>query len=131
MADADVVIYSGIGYDDWMEKLLGNPGKKDRQVIRVADLIGAKDGDNPHIWYDPRTKPALADKLAADLGDHAPDAAKNAEGLQGRDAARARQDRGAQGPVRRHHRHRDPSRSSATWPGPSASRCSTTTFKST
>ena len=29
----------------------------------VADLIGAKDGDNPHIWYDPKTMPALAAKL--------------------------------------------------------------------
>jgi len=65
VADADIVIYNGIGYDDWMDKLLGTAGKKDRVVIRVADLIGAKNGDNPHIWYDPRTMPALADKLNA------------------------------------------------------------------
>jgi len=64
VADADIVIYSGIGYDSWMEKLLGTPGKPDRVVICVATLIGAKDGDNPHIWYDPRTMPALVDKLA-------------------------------------------------------------------
>src|ERR1700744_5664765 len=55
VADADIVIYNGLGYDDWMSKLLGVGGKKDRVVIKVADLIGAKDGDNPHIWYDPRT----------------------------------------------------------------------------
>ncbi len=63
VADADIVIYNGLGYDDWMAKLLGTAGKKDRVVIRVADLIGAKDGDNPHIWYDPRTMPTLAAKL--------------------------------------------------------------------
>jgi len=63
VADADVVIYNGLGYDGWMDKLLGVEGKPERIVIRVADLIGAKDGDNPHIWYDPRTMPALADKL--------------------------------------------------------------------
>jgi zinc/manganese transport system substrate-binding protein len=63
VADADVVIYSGIGYDSWMEKLLASGGKKGRVVICVADLIGAKDGDNPHIWYKPETMPALADKL--------------------------------------------------------------------
>jgi zinc/manganese transport system substrate-binding protein len=63
VADADVIIYSGLGYDDWMEKLLASGGKDTRIVIRVADLIGAKNGDNPHIWYDPRTMPALADKL--------------------------------------------------------------------
>jgi zinc/manganese transport system substrate-binding protein len=65
VAEADIVIYSGIGYDDWMTKLLGTAGKKNRVVLCVADLIGAKNGDNPHIWYDPRTMPALADKLAA------------------------------------------------------------------
>ena len=65
VADADIVIYSGIGYDPWMEKLLGAKGRPGRIVIDVADLIGAKEGDNPHIWYDPRTMPALAKKLAA------------------------------------------------------------------
>jgi zinc/manganese transport system substrate-binding protein len=64
VADADVVIYNGIGYDDWMNRLLGVQGKAGRIVIRVADLIGAKAGDNPHIWYDPRTMPALAARLA-------------------------------------------------------------------
>ena len=67
VANADVVIYSGIGYDDWMEKLLGTPGKPGRVVIQVAELIGAKAGDNPHIWYNPKTMPALAAKLAAVL----------------------------------------------------------------
>src|SRR5271155_1102255 len=46
VADADIVIYSGISYDPWMDKLLGTKGKADRVVINVADLIGAKDGDN-------------------------------------------------------------------------------------
>ena len=64
VADADIVIYNGIGYDDWMDKLLGAQGKPGRIVIRVADLIGAKSGDNPHIWYDPRTMLALVAKLA-------------------------------------------------------------------
>jgi len=64
VADADIVIYSGIGYDDWMEKLLGAQGKTGRVVIKVADLIGAKDGDNPHIWYNPKTMPALAVKVS-------------------------------------------------------------------
>ncbi len=63
VAQADIVIYSGIGYDDWMAKLLGTPGRPGRVVIDVAALIGAKDGDNPHIWYDPRTMPALGAKL--------------------------------------------------------------------
>ncbi len=63
VADADIVIYSGIGYDSWMEKLLSTSGKPSRVVIAVAELIGAKDGDNPHIWYSPKTMPALGAKL--------------------------------------------------------------------
>jgi zinc/manganese transport system substrate-binding protein len=63
VADADIVIYSGIGYDTWMEKLLATGGKPGRAVIDVAALLGRKDGDNPHIWYDPSTMPALGAKL--------------------------------------------------------------------
>jgi len=64
VANADIVIYNGLGYDDWMNNLLGVQGKPGRIVIRVADLIGATNGANPHIWYDPRTMPALAARLA-------------------------------------------------------------------
>jgi len=67
VADADIVITNGLGYDSWMDKLLSTAGKPDRVVICVATLIGAKDGDNPHIWYDPRTMPALADKLGDEV----------------------------------------------------------------
>jgi zinc/manganese transport system substrate-binding protein len=73
--EADIVIYSGIGYDDWMQKLLGLNGKPGRSVICVADLIGAKAGDNPHIWYNPRTMPALAEKLGEILNEPAKAAA--------------------------------------------------------
>ena len=75
VANADIVIYSGIGYDDWMEKLLGVQGKHSRVVINVSELIGAKEGDNPHIWYSPDTMVALANKLAEVVGDPG-DAAK-------------------------------------------------------
>jgi zinc/manganese transport system substrate-binding protein len=68
VADADIVIYSGISYDPWMDKLLATKGKPDRVVIEVSDLIDAKEGDNPHIWYDPKTMPALGAKLVEVLG---------------------------------------------------------------
>jgi zinc/manganese transport system substrate-binding protein len=72
VADADIVIYNGVSYDPWMDKLLGTAGKSGRIVIRVADLIGAKEGDNPHIWYDPKTMPALATKLSGVLAGFIP-----------------------------------------------------------
>lgn len=70
ISDADIVIYNGIGYDPWMEKLLAST--KHHKVIVVAQLIGKKPGDNPHIWYDPLTMPLYSMALAKLLGqvDH-------------------------------------------------------------
>ena len=64
VTDADIVIYNGLGYDTWMEKLLSVHKKSDRVIIHVAQLVGAKTGANPHLWYNPNTMPALASKLA-------------------------------------------------------------------
>jgi zinc/manganese transport system substrate-binding protein len=64
---ARIVIYNGIDYDPWMQKLLWAARSADRQTIIVADLIGRKPGDNPHIWYDPATMLALAKTLTTEL----------------------------------------------------------------
>jgi len=62
---ARYVIYNGIDYDPWMSNLLEAARSKDRRQIVVADLIGRKSGDNPHIWYRPATMLALAKALSA------------------------------------------------------------------
>jgi zinc/manganese transport system substrate-binding protein len=64
---ARIVIYNGIDYDPWMEKLLGAARSTKRETIVVADLVGKKTGDNPHIWYDPATMAALAKTLSEAL----------------------------------------------------------------
>src|SRR3954454_15817601 len=69
---ARIVVYNGIDYDPWIEKLLGAARSADRKTIVVADLGGKKTGDNPHIWYDPRTMPALARALADTLSSEDP-----------------------------------------------------------
>ena len=69
ISGARIVIYSGIDYDPWMEKLLSASRGTDRKVIVVADLVGRKTGDNPHIWYDPATMLAFAKTLAGDLSE--------------------------------------------------------------
>ena len=53
VADADLVIENGIGYDGWMDKLLSAGSSPGRLVLNVGDLIGKKEGDNPHVWYSP------------------------------------------------------------------------------
>ena len=69
---ARLVIYNGIDYDPWMEKLLGAARSADRKTIVVADLVGKKIGDNPHIWYDPATMSALAKRLSDTLSAEDP-----------------------------------------------------------
>src|SRR5208282_3213977 len=64
---ARIIIYNGIDYDPWMEKMLKAARSTDRKTIVVADLIGKKTGDNPHIWYDPDAMLALAEALCAIL----------------------------------------------------------------
>ena len=64
---AAIVIYNGADYDPWMEKLLSASSSTARTVIVAAKLTGRKPGDNPHLWYDPATFPAVAKALEADL----------------------------------------------------------------
>ena len=67
VADSKLVIVNGIGYDDFMEKLLGASTKPDRVVINVQDILDVKDDVNVHVWYDPATMPKVADAAAAAL----------------------------------------------------------------
>jgi len=69
---ARIVVYSGIDYDPWMEKLLGAAKSSDRKTIVVAELVGKKTGDNPHIWYDVTIMQTFAKALADDLGSADP-----------------------------------------------------------
>ena len=64
---AAIVIYNGADYDPWMDKLLSASKKDDRQTIVAAQLVGAKSGDNPHLWYEPKTLPEVAAALAGKL----------------------------------------------------------------
>jgi zinc/manganese transport system substrate-binding protein len=70
---ARIVIANGAGYDPWMDKLLGATRGTDRRAIVVAELVGKKPGDNPHIWYDPTVMLAAAKALARELGAADPD----------------------------------------------------------
>ena len=73
LSAARIVIFNGIDYDPWMAKLVDAVRAADRKTIVVADLVGRKTGDNPHIWYDPATMLALAKALAGTLADTDPD----------------------------------------------------------
>jgi zinc/manganese transport system substrate-binding protein len=67
VAAARIVIYNGANYDPWIEKLLGVTPAAGRVAIVAANLVNRKAGDNPHLWYDPSTMPAVANALTAAL----------------------------------------------------------------
>jgi zinc/manganese transport system substrate-binding protein len=53
LAEAQLVIVNGIGYDPWAPQLLAANPVKGRIVLTVGDLVGIKPGGNPHRWYSP------------------------------------------------------------------------------
>jgi zinc/manganese transport system substrate-binding protein len=69
---ARIVVYSGIDYDPWMEKLLGAAKSGQRRTIDVARLAARKTGDNPHVWYDTETMLAYAAVLTELLANDDP-----------------------------------------------------------
>lgn len=50
LTKANIIVVNGLGYDSWMNKLAKSVNKK--PVLVGEDLMGLKNGDNPHIWYN-------------------------------------------------------------------------------
>ncbi|MHB1585214.1 MAG: metal ABC transporter solute-binding protein, Zn/Mn family, partial [Acidimicrobiales bacterium] len=68
VSTADLLIENGLGYDTFMGTLAAASPNRARKVIDVQRLLRLPDSlGNPHLWYDPRTMPAVAEALAADL----------------------------------------------------------------
>lgn len=69
IANANIAIANGAGYDSWAERLLAANTKKNLQIIIVAKLLHEENVPNPHLWYDPKTMPvfvkALTERLIA------------------------------------------------------------------
>jgi len=61
LATARVAIVNGVGYDEWADKLLAANPSANRKVVRVGDVVGVKDGGNPHQWYSPRSVDTVID----------------------------------------------------------------------
>jgi zinc/manganese transport system substrate-binding protein len=66
MASANYVIVNGAGYDNWANHLLAAQPNAGRKVLNVAGLVGKRDGDNPHFWYDPSDVYKVIAQIAAD-----------------------------------------------------------------
>lgn len=66
-AQANYVILNGAGYDTWAQKVLDANPVTGRKVFTIADLLGKKEGDNPHFWYNPDYVEQVANHITADL----------------------------------------------------------------
>ena len=68
VAQARLVVQNGVGYDTYMNKIESASPSSSRRVIDVQKLLGLPDSTpNPHLWYMPRTMPAVAAALVGDL----------------------------------------------------------------
>jgi zinc/manganese transport system substrate-binding protein len=65
---AQLIVQNGVGYDTFMNKIESASPNPKRKVIIVQNLLGLPDDTpNPHLWYNPKTMPAAAKAMAADL----------------------------------------------------------------
>lgn len=63
VAQANVVIQNGLGYDSWMQRLVAANGQNKSQVLNLGQMIGQKMGANPHLWSDPQIMTQMTRQL--------------------------------------------------------------------
>lgn len=73
LSEAQLVVQNGLGYDDFMAKLEKASPSSGRKVVVAQDVLSLPDSTpNPHLWYDPKTMPAVAGAIATRLGELEP-----------------------------------------------------------
>ena len=67
IAGAQLFLQNGIGYDSsWAPGLVSANPNSARTVLTVGDVLGLKDGDNPHQWYSHTSVYQVIDAITAD-----------------------------------------------------------------
>ncbi len=65
MAGAKLAIVNGIGYDTWASKLLAANPVSGRTELDVGSLLGMREGDNAHQWYNPASVQRVINAITA------------------------------------------------------------------
>jgi zinc/manganese transport system substrate-binding protein len=70
VSQAELIVQNGVGYDTFMTDIESASPNSSRRVIVAQQVLGLPDSTpNPHLWYSPRTMPAVAKVMAADLSE--------------------------------------------------------------
>jgi zinc/manganese transport system substrate-binding protein len=73
ISNASLVVQNGLGYDSFMTKIESASPSSTRTVIVAQKVLGLPDSTrNPHLWYLPKTMPAVAKSISAALTRIAP-----------------------------------------------------------
>jgi zinc/manganese transport system substrate-binding protein len=77
ISSAQLVVQNGLGYDSFMTKIEAASPSSGRTVVVAQKVLGLPDDTaNPHLWYDPKTMPAVAGSIFAALSKLQPSHAK-------------------------------------------------------
>lgn len=60
LSKAEIVVANGAGYDTWATK----SRSADSTLVSAAQIVGAMDGDNPHLWFSKDARSGMAKELA-------------------------------------------------------------------
>lgn len=65
IASAKVVIKNGVGYDDFVDKLVAGSGRSSQtSIVDAQTILGATGSDvNPHLWYEINDVPTMASAI--------------------------------------------------------------------
>lgn len=56
LSKAQIVVANGAGYDSWATKSLA----KNASIVSAASVVGAMEGDNPHLWFSKDARSGMA-----------------------------------------------------------------------
>ena len=59
LSQAQIVVANGAGYDSWATK----PLSKSSTLVSAASVMGAMEGDNPHLWFSKDARSSMASAI--------------------------------------------------------------------
>jgi zinc/manganese transport system substrate-binding protein len=68
VSGAELIVQNGVGYDGFMNEVEAASPDPHRKVIVAQHVLALPaNTPNPHLWYNPKTMPAVAKVMASDL----------------------------------------------------------------